>query len=186
MAWATLANADDVRKAGNLSDRVDVDSLQFYLDIASYYMVGVVGSTNYSSAMKGDLDAPQNDMLRKAEACVAVAFALPAVGIKISEMGAVKQMAMARGGEYQNMSITKEIMELASSFMNMANFLIPSSVIVNETAVQAWYHVVQTVFPSLSEFPTRADIKSYEEEVIQYARGLEEYRSDGVGEYAPD
>ena len=181
MAWATLASVEDVRIAGNLSGRILEDSLRFYLEIASYYLSGMIGSDNYDAARKETLDAPYNDMLRKAEACMAVSFALPAVGVKTTEQGIVKQMAMARGGEYQNMSFAKEIRELAESFMSMANFLIPTELIADTDAYNlVWYHIVQTVFPGLDEFPTRGTMHSAAEEVIQEARGTESYVPDGV------
>lgn len=181
MAWSTLASADDVKHAGNLSDRILEDSIRFYLDIASYFLSGMIGMTNYAAARAGTLEEPLNDMLTKAEACMAVSFALPAVGVKTTEQGLVKQMAMARGGEFQQMSFAKEIRELQESFMAMANFLIPAEMIEDEASYNAvWYHIVQTVFPGLDEFPTRATIRSTAEETIQEARGSEAYVSDGV------
>ncbi len=179
--WSTLASIDDVKHAGNLSDRILEDSLRFYLDIASYFLHEMIGATNYDAARQETLVVPFNDMLKKAEACLAVGFALPAVAVKTTEQGIVKQMAMARGGEYQNMSFAKEIRELAESFISMANFLIPSEMIEDEDSYNlAWYHVIQTVFPGLDEFPTRGTIHSAAEEVIQTARGAEGFVPDGV------
>lgn len=181
MAWATLATEEDVLQAGNFSDRISSESVTFYLRIGSYFVSGVIGATNYLSAKKQELDEPYNDMLRKAEACVAVSFALPALAVKTSEMGMVKQMAMARGGEYQSMSFAKEIQELAGAFMALAYFLIPSSLIQDaESYGQVWHHTFQVLFPTMDEFPTRATIHSYSEGLIQTARGFDEYIPDGV------
>jgi hypothetical protein len=181
MAWKSLASVEDVRQAGNYSDRIKDGSITFYLEISSYVLSAMIGSTNYGLAKSESLDVPFNDMLKKAEACMAVSFSLPAVGVKTSEMGIIKQMAMARGGEFQNISFAKEIMELASAFMSMANFLIPDDLIQDADAYGlVWHHIVQTLFPSLDEFPTRATIRSAEEEIIQEERGSEAYVEDGV------
>lgn len=181
MAWKTLASVEEVRQAGNYSDRISSESVTFYLEISSYVLSAMIGSTNYGLAKVEGLDEPYNDMLKKAEACMAVSFSLPAVGIKTSEMGIIKQMAMARGGEFQNVSFAKEIMELASAFMSMANFLIPDALIQDADAYGlVWYHIVQTLFPSLDEFPTRGTIRSVQEEIIQEERGSEDYVPDGV------
>ena len=175
MAWATLASVDDVRNAGNLGDRIAEGTIRFYLQTASYFMVGLVGTDNYGEALSDTLDAPDNDRLRKAEACMAVSFAMPAIGVHLSEMGMIKQMAMARGGEYMGQSFAREISELAASFMNMAQFLITSDYVTEERYNLVWHHIVQNMFPALDEHPTRAPIKSYAEGVIQDARGTDDY-----------
>lgn len=180
MAWPTLASTDDVRYAGNFSQKLSEDSVVFYLEIASYYLYDMVGATNYGAAKAGTLDPPQNDKLKKAEACLAVAFALPALGLHLSEMGFVKQMAMARGGEYQSMSFAKEIQELAAAFLNMVHFLVPSDMKTADRYKLGWSYVVQTLFPSTDEHPTRAPIASYSESVIMNARGTELW--PGIGQ----
>jgi len=179
MAWPTLASVDDVRYAGNFSKRLEEQSIIFYLEIASYYLHGMIGAENYSDAKAGNHVAPINDKLKKAEACLSVAFALPALGIHLSEMGYVKQMAMARGGEYQAMSFAKEIQELSAAFLNMVHFLVPSDMKANDNYRQGWSYVVQTLFPSFDEHPTRATLHSYSEAVIINARGTEAYPGTG-------
>lgn len=173
MAWNTLASVEDVRYAGNISAKVEDQTVRFYLELASYYMYAMIGASNYSAAKTaaGDCVAPVDDMLRKAESLIAVSFALPAISLHLSEMGAVKQMAMARGGEYQSMSYAKEIRELASSYMLLARVLIPGSLISSDNYKAIWSHTAMVVFPSLDEYPTRAPIKSWAETILQEARG---------------
>jgi hypothetical protein len=142
----------------------------------------MIGSSNYSDAKAstGNCTAPIDDMLKKAESLIAVSFALPAVALHYSEMGAVKQMAMARGGEYQTMSYAKEIKELAASYLGLARVLIPTSLISSENYDSVWSHTAMLLFPSLDEYPTRATIKSWAEALLQEARGDETY--DGTRE----
>jgi hypothetical protein len=142
-------------------------------------MYDMIGSENYTAAKAGTHEAPINDKLKKAEACLAVAFALPALGLHLSEMGFVKQMAMARGGEYQSMSFAKEIQELSAAFLNMVHFLVPGDMKSDDKYKQGWTYVVQTLFSSFDEHPTRAPIHSYSEAVIINARGTEEMPGTG-------
>lgn len=182
MTWISLASVDDVRFAGNISEKVEEQTIRFYLQLASYFMYAMIGSDNYVDALKGTGSCipPVDDMLKKAEALVAVSFALPSVSLHLSEMGAVKQMAMARGGEYQAMSYAKEIQEMAASYMTLARVLIPDSLIISENYAAIWSHVAMVVFPSLDEYPTRATIHSWAETLLQEARGDEVY--DGTRE----
>lgn len=182
MAWTTLSSEQGVRFAGNISERVPDETLRFYLEIASYFLYAMIGSDNYASARGDDLDAPANDMLTKAESMIAVSFALPAVALHFSEMGAVKQMAMARGGEYQTMSFAKEIQEIASSYMILARSMIPATYLVDDEKYKTmWHNVAMMVFPGLNEYPTRGSMHSWAEVVIQEARGDELYVEEQEG-----
>jgi len=178
----TIATITDMRHAGNLGGRVSTDSLTFYLDLTSYIFREMISDTTYDKARNGQLDGNDNDMLKKAEALLAVGFSLPAIATHIVETGMLKiQTVGSRGGDLEAVSFAKEVMELAANFLNMAQHVIPTKYVVSDSYKKVWFEVVQRVFPALDEMPTIAQIGSYAEGVIQKERGDEVYVKGEMG-----
>ena len=180
---ATIASLDDVRNAGNFSQKVTEGSLTFYLNFTSFWLKLTIGEANYAKALAGTLDpASYNEKLKYAEALLTVSYALPSIGVNVAESGMLKTASVGgRGGEQELVSFTREILALATNFSYMANTMIPDSLIINKRYKEVWFEVVQRVFPGLDEFPTVAMIGSLEESLIKDARGDKTYvpKEDG-------
>jgi len=177
MAETTIASLEDVRNAGNISQKVDAGTLQFYLDFTSFFLREIIGITRYNQAVAGSLSPSYNNVkLKIAEAMLAVGFSLPAVGVSIAEQGMLRSFSTGgRGGELETVSFTKEIMELANTFISTGHAMIPSSYISADAYKQVWYNVVMRVFPGLDEIPTMGTIASYAESLLKYERGDQSY-----------
>ncbi len=172
MSVETLATVDDVRNAGNYG-RVEAGVLLFYLELTSFLFREMIGEDNYNAALADTLDELDVVRLTKAEALLAVGFSLPAVSAPTTQAGTVRTLTIGRTGQVEVASFTKEIMELAASYINMGRSLIPSEYYITEEAVAIWSAVFQKVFPGLDELPTMATIHSEAESLIQEARGDE-------------
>jgi len=170
----TIASVDDVRRAGNISDRIDVGILQFYLDIASISLSEMVGSTIYEEAIKDSstLEAKALKRLMITEALMTVGFILPCLAMQPEERGILSVISHGAGGQLEKWSYVKEVNELAATFLNLA-YQISSEYISTEGYEGVWSQVIMRMFPSLDEMPTVAPIASEEEILIKIRRGDE-------------
>lgn len=169
----SLASIEDVKRAGNISDRVSTETLQFYLEIASMLFSEMVGSTVYAAALSRDESQTESSIIRKfkkSEALMTVGLALPALAMMPEERGLLSVISHGAGGQIEKYSFVKEVQELAATFLNLAQ-QISAGFIVEEGYENVWYNVIQRMFPALDEMPTVATIKSVDEELIQYLRG---------------
>lgn len=170
----TIASVDDVRKAGNISERVDVEILQFYLDIASLSFCEMIGSVVYDEALK-DVPTVDAKILKKfkiTEALMTVGFILPCLSMQPEERGILSVISHGAGGQLEKWSFVKEITELAATFMNLA-YQISGEYISTEGYEGVWSQVIMRMFPSLDEMPTVAPIASANEVLIKIRRGDE-------------
>ncbi len=168
-----LASQDNVRAAGNFGKKISNESLAFYLEFTSFHLHMVVGDTTYAKAEAGTLSPEEfNTKLKYAEALLTVSFALPALAVQIAESGMLRTASVGgRGGDQELVSFTREVLALASNFAHMGNMMIPESLITDKKFKEAWFEVIQRVFPGLDEYPTVAIIASDEEALIKSARG---------------
>ena len=169
----TLATVDDVRHAGNYSERVDSKVLEFYLELTSFLFKEMIGEANYANAFAGAIVELDVVRLKRAEALLAVGFSLPAISSPTTQSGTLRTLTIGRTGQVETASFTKEVMELAANFINMGRALIPSKYYIGDEAAAIWSTVFQKVFPGLDELPTQATIFSAAEAIIQEARGDE-------------
>lgn len=170
----TLASVEDVRNAGNISDRVSKDVIQFYLDISSMLFSQMVGTTVYAAALDPTSDI-ESGIVRRfiySEALMTVGLSLPALAMSPEERGILSVISHGAGGQLEKFSFTKEVQELAATFLNLAQ-QISSGYILEEGYENIWVNVVMRMFPSLDEMPTVAFIGSEEEALLQYQRGEE-------------
>jgi len=171
----TLATQDDVKNAGNFSDRVPVGVISFYLELTSFLFQELIGEANYDDAKDdGSFTEAVKLRLRKAEALLTVGISLPAVSSPTTQSGTLQSFNIGRTVDIEVKSVTKEIMDMAANFITIARSLIPSELITTEGGQAVWCKVYQRVFPSLSETPTVADMHSDAEATIQEARGEED------------
>ena len=170
----SIASVEDVRRAGNISDRVDKEVIQFYLDIASMLFSKMVGDTTYAAAVARTEESIIIRKFKYSEALMAVGLALPALSMGAEERGMLSVISHGAGGQLEKFSFVKEVQELAATFMNMAQ-QISSGYIIEDGYENVWYQVIQRVFPALDEMPTIATIKSEDEELIQYLRGERDF-----------
>lgn len=177
MAVDTIASVADVRAAGNISQKAGSDTLEFYLEFTSFFLRQILGETRYDQAVAGSLSPSYNNTkLKISEALLTVGFSLPAIGVSIAEQGMLRSFSTGgRGGELETVSFTKEILELANSFISTGHAMIPSDYISAEDYKNVWYNVVMRVFPGLDEIPTMATIASYGEDLLKEARGDQSY-----------
>lgn len=168
-----LASQDNVRAAGNFGKKISNESLAFYLEFTSFHLHMVIGDTTYAKAEAGTLTPVEfNTKLKYAEALLTVSFALPALAVQIAESGMLRTASVGgRGGDQELVSFTREVLALASNFAHMGNMMIPESLITDAKFKEAWFEVIQRVFPGLDEYPTVAIIASDEEALIKNARG---------------
>ena len=175
----TLATLQDCQSAGNLNKRIDEAVILFYLDLASGFMEELLSPEVYALALTtshtGYTDKEVSRMV-KAEALTTVAFCLPALAMVTAIQGVARTTSMGGGGYIEYLSYTKEITELANSFLSMAQQLI-GIYVSSSVFTTVWSNVVMNMFPSMSEMPTVADIGSDYERLIQIARGDVPYTS---------
>lgn len=166
----SIASVEDVRRAGNISDRVDKNVLQFYLDIASILFSQMVGSDVYDAAIGRTEESEVIRKFKKSEALMTVGIALPAITMGPEERGMLSVISHGAGGQLEKFSFVKEVQELAATFLNLSQ-QISAGYIIEEGYENVWHNVVARMFPALDEMPTVATIKSADEKLIQYLRG---------------
>lgn len=172
MTIETLSSEADVRAAGNFSERVSGACINFYRELTSFLLIEMIGQDNYDACKQsgGQSDAVKNRVL-KAEALMTVGLALPAVSAPTTQAGTLQSFNIGRTVDIEVKSVTKEIMDMAATFISLGRSLIPVELFDEEGEKAVWYQVYQRVFPSLSETPTVADLHSEAEAVIKVARG---------------
>lgn len=177
----TVASVEDVRRAGNISDRVDVEVLQFYLEIASTLFSQMVGITVYAEAV-ADPPTLDEDILgkfKKSEALMVVGLVLPALAMSPEERGLLQVVSHGAGGQLEKFSFVKEVQELATTFMNLSQQL-SQDYIIEKGYENVWHKVIMRMFPSLDEIPTVGMIKSEEEALLQAQRGTVFVSTDSI------
>lgn len=167
---STIATVDNVRHAGNFSEKVSEDVLDFYLTLTSYLFKELIGSSNYAKAVAGSLSGDDNDKLKKAEALMTVGMALPAISTASAEAGILRSFSVGSRGELEVVSFVKEVEVLAAAFLNMS-IQLAGSYVSNISYDSVWSNVVMRMFPSLDEMPTVALIGSEAEAVLKKTRG---------------
>jgi hypothetical protein len=177
---STIASVEDVKRAGNISDRVETGVLEFYLNLTSMLFSEMIGSTVYAAALARTLDSSVMQKFRYSEALMAVGLALPALAMGPEERGILSVMSHGAGGQLEKFSFVKEVQELAATFLNLAQ-QVSSGYITEEGYEAVWHTVVMRMFPSLDEMPTMALIGSQEELLLKAARG-----DDGYEIYQPE
>lgn len=176
----TLATIDDVRHAGNVSKRVDAETLTFYLQFSSKLMRDLLTTAVYTKALAGTLPADDIFLLKMSEALYTVGYCLPAIGTIVAEQGVLRTASVGgRGGELEAVSFVKELSLLAAHFISLAHVLIPSRYVSDARFEEGWYQVIGRVFPGLDEMPTMAPIFSYAEELLKEARGDKIFNPQG-------
>jgi hypothetical protein len=170
----TIASIDDVRLAGNISDRIEEDILKFYLDIASILFSEMITDTVYQEALANPatLSATVLKKLMITEAMMTVGLVIPCLAMQPEERGFLSVISQGAGGQLEKWSYVKEVQELAATFMNLG-YQISGEYITTEGYETVWAEVVMRMFPSLDEIPTAAPIHSADEILIKIARGDE-------------
>lgn len=168
---STLATEEDVRAAGNFSSNVPTKTLTFYLELCDYFILEMIGADNYAGTELSEISI---DRIKKAEALMTVALALPAISTVTATQGIARTMTMGgSGGSLEVVSFVKEINDLATTFLTMSQQLLAEFVIDEEKDSSIWSSVIMRMFPGLSEMPTVGDMHSVEEERLKLLRGDE-------------
>ena len=177
----TIASVEDVKRAGNISERIDIDVIQFYLEIASMLFAKMIGETVYAQAISTPptLDSSVVKAFAKSEALMTVGLVLPSLAMSPEERGLLQVISHGAGGQLEKFSFVKEVQELAATFMNLAQ-QISQAYIIEEGYELVWHKVIMRMFPSLDELPTQGMIKSEDEAILQAARGYVLVPTDSI------
>jgi len=177
----TIASVEDVKQAGNISERVDIKIIQFYLEIASTLFSRMVGVSVYAEAISATptLDSAVIKSFMKSEALMTVGLVLPALAMSPEERGLLQVISHGAGGQLEKYSFVKEVQELATTFMNLAQ-QISQAYIIQEGYEHVWSKVIMRMYPSLDEMPTVGMIASEEEALLQARRGYVFVPTDSI------
>jgi len=168
----TIASVDDIKRAGNVSDRVSTETLQFYLGIGSMLFKEMVSPTVYAEAIARNLDSIVIQKFKYSEALLSLGLAIPALAMSPEERGILSVISHGAGGQLEKFSFVKEVQDLAATFLNLAQQL-SSGYIITAGYEAVWYNVIQRMFPALDEMPTVATIESNQELLLKAKRGDE-------------
>lgn len=164
----TLADADDVKAAGNFSSNVTAAVIVFYLQLADYVVLDMIGAANYAGT---GLTTAEKDRIKKAEALMTVGMCLPAISTVTATQGIARSFSTSGAGHIEVLSFVKEVNELAATFMSMANSLISAFIVDEVSYGEIWSSVIMRLFPAITETPTVGDIHSAVERRLKLARG---------------
>ena len=115
----------------------------------------------------------------QSEALMAVGLVLPALAMSPEERGLLQVISHGATGQLEKFSFVKEVQELATTFMNLAQ-QISQDFIIQEGYEYVWHKVIMRMFPSLDEMPTVAMIKSENEALLQARRGTVFVERDSI------